>query len=119
MRNFRELKVWQKAHQFVLEVYRVTKSFPAEERFGLTSQLRRSAVSVASNISEGSGRHSEREFGRFLDIAAGSSSESEYQLLLARDLGYLGQEPYRSLNNKVEEIKRMLHSFIKKLKADS
>ena len=83
MRDFRELKVWQKAHRFVLDLYRHTQGFPAEERFGLTVQLRRAAVSVASNIAEGCGREGERDFARFLSIAGGSASEVEYQLLLA------------------------------------
>jgi four helix bundle protein len=84
MRNFKELKVWQKAHQWVLEIYRVTASFPLEERYGLVSQLRRSAASVPANIAEGRGRKSEREFARYLDIAAGSASETEYHILLAK-----------------------------------
>ena len=76
MRDFRELKVWQKAHSFVLDVYHHTKSFPLDERFGLTAHLRKSATSIPSNISEGCGRKSEKEFARFLTIAAGSTSES-------------------------------------------
>lgn len=119
MKDFRDLKVWQKAHQLVVAVYKVTQSFPGEERFGLTSQLRRSAVSLASNISEGCGRGSDRELARFLDISAGSSSETEYQLLVARDLGYIDQEQHHVLTTQVKEIRRMLHSFIQKLKADS
>jgi four helix bundle protein len=118
VRDFRELKVWQKAHQFVLVIYKVTQSFPSEERYGLTSQLRKAAVSMASNIAEGSGRESEREFRRFLDISAGSSSEAEYQLLVARDLGYINQVQHSDLTKLVKEVKRMLHSFMKKLKAD-
>jgi four helix bundle protein len=82
MRDFRELKVWQKAHQVALNVFRHSRSFPAEERFGLTAHLRKSATSVPSNIAEGCGRDTEKELGRFLSIAAGSASELEYQLLL-------------------------------------
>ena len=119
MKDFRDLKVWQKAHQLVLAVYKVTRSFPGDERFGLTSQLRRSIVSIASNISEGCGRSSDRELARFLDISAGSSSETEYQLLLARDLGYIDQEQHHVLTTQVNEVRRMLHSFIQKLKAES
>jgi len=115
MRDFRELKVWQKAHRFVLDVYRHSRSFPSEERFGLTAHLRKSAVSVPSNIAEGCGRESEREFARFLDIAAGSASESEYQLLLARDLGYLQHDDHRQLDEQVNEVKRMLNGFMQKL----
>ena len=115
MRDFKELNVWKKAHQCVLDIYKNTKDFPDEERFGLISQLRRSAASVPANIAEGSGRESDRDFARFLSIAAGSASETEYHILLARDLGYLDQMDYERLNNNITEIKRMLNSFIKKL----
>jgi len=115
MRDFKELKVWQKAHRFVLDVYLQSRSFPTDERFGLTAHLRKSATSVPSNIAEGCGRESERDFARFLSIAAGSASESEYQLLLARDLGYLKHDNHRQLDGQVNEVKRMLNSFIQKL----
>lgn len=115
MRDFHELKVWQKAHRFALDLYRDTQGFPAEERFGLTTQLRRAAVSVASNIAEGCGREGERDFARFLSIAGGSASEVEYQLLLARDLGYLPDEVHRRLDAQINEVKRMLNSFIRTL----
>ena len=115
MRNFRELLVWQKAHELALEVYRDTKGFPADERFGLTVQLRRAASSVASNIAEGCGRGSDKDFARFLGIAAGSASEVEYQILLTHDLGYLSKEDYRRLDTHVNEVKRMLNSFIQSL----
>ena len=115
MRDFRQLKVWQKAHRCTLEIYRRTQGFPAEERFGLTAQLRKAAVSVPSNIAEGCGRDSERDFARFLSIAAGSASEAEYQLLLARDLGYLQQKAHLQLDEQINEVKRMLNSFIQTL----
>jgi four helix bundle protein len=115
MRDFRELKVWQKAHRCTLEIYRHTQGFPAEERFGLTAQLRKAAVSVPSNIAEGCGREGERDFARFLSIAGGSASEVEYQLLLARDLGYLPDERHRPLDAQINEVKRMLNSFIRTL----
>ena len=115
MRDFRELKVWQKAHSFALNIYRQTQEFPTEERFGLTIQLRRAAASVASNIAEGCGRDGERELARFLSIAAGSATESEYQLLLARDLGYIPDELHRQLDMQVNEVKRMLNAFIQTL----
>lgn len=94
MRDFKELLVWQKAHRFVLDIYQDSHGFPSDERFGLTAQLRRAAVSIASNIAEGSGREGDREFARYLSIAAGSASEAEYQVLLARDLGYLAAEAH-------------------------
>ena len=115
MRNFRELTVWQKAHGLVLEVYRGSSRFPADERFGLTAQVRRAAASIASNIAEGCGRGSDKDFARFLGIAAGSASEVEYQILLARDLGYLSDEDHGSLNAGVNEVKRILNSFIQSL----
>ena len=116
MRDFKELKVWQKAHHLVLGVYRHTKSFPPEERFGLTRQLRNAAASIPSNIAEGCGRVGERELAHFLSIAAGSASEAEYQLLLARDLGYLQGDAHRQLDDQVNEVKRMLNSFLQKLR---
>lgn len=96
-------------------VYKDTKDFPPEERFGLTNQLRRAAVSIPSNISEGCGRTGERELAHFMNVAAGSASEVEYQLLLARDLAYLSSEQYRQLDEQVNEVKRMLNSFMQKL----
>lgn len=113
MRDFKDLKVWQKAHRFVVDVYKNSRDFPADERFGLMAHLRKSATSVPSNIAEGCGREGERELARFLSIPhalaqssyarlgpgawgpAGSASESEYQLLLARDLGYLQPDVHR------------------------
>ena len=115
MRDFKQLQVWQKAHRFVLEVYRHTKSFPADERYGLVAQVRRASVSIASNIAEGAGREGERELARYLSMAAGSASEAEYQLLLAHDLGYLSAELHRDLDEQVNEIKRMLNSFLRTL----
>jgi len=118
MKDFRELKVWQKAHELTLCVYRTTKAFPREEQFGLTAQLRRSAESVAANIAEGCGRDGDPEFARFLQIAMGSASETEYHLLLARDLGLLHDTDYDPLALKVEEVKKMLTALIRKLRAD-
>ena len=115
MRDFKELQVWQKAHRFALDVYLASRSFPSEERFGLTSQLRRAAVSCASNIAEGCGREGERELGRLLGIAGGSASEAEYQILLARELGYLQDDTHRQLDSQINELKKMLNSFIQKL----
>ena len=116
MKNFRELVVWQKAHQLTLDTYRVTSHFPKEELFGLTSQLRRATASIAANIAEGCGRSGEAEFARFLQIAAGSANEVEYHLLLAHDLTYLTPADYARLSNNVTEIKRMLASLIAKIK---
>lgn len=109
MRNFHELKVWEKAHNLTLSVYRATSGFPAEERFGLTAQIRRAAASVGANIAEGCGKGTEPEFGRYLQIALGSASELEYHLLLAKDLGFL---PDCSLEEESRALKRMLTRFL-------
>jgi four helix bundle protein len=118
MRDFRELKVWQKAHQLVLDVYRQTRDFPAEERFGLTAHLRKSATSIPSNIAEGCGRATDKELARFLSIAAGSASELEYQLLLAHDLEYLPPDAHAPLAGQTAEVKRMLFRFMQSLASE-
>ena len=118
MKDFRDLKVWQKAHEVTLEVYRATREFPREEQFGLTAQVRRSAESVAANIAEGCGRDRDADFARFLQIAMGSASETEYHLLLARDLGPLDAAAHDDIAAHVEEAKRMLTALIRKLRAD-
>lgn len=113
MQNYMDLRVWRKAHRLVLEVYRHTQRFPVEERYVLTSQLRRAAISVPSNISEGCGRNSQPQLYHFLEIALGSAAEVQYQLLLARDLHYLDEEVHHQLKESTEkesteEVKRML-----------
>jgi four helix bundle protein len=118
MKDFRELKVWEKAHQLTLAVYQATATFPKEELYGLTSQMRRSASSIPTNIAEGCGRGSDDDFRRFLQMAMGSASELEYQLLLARDLGYLTAADSERLSAAVVEVKRMLASLITKIKND-
>ena len=115
MSDYKKLAVWQKSHQFALNVYRATTAFPKDELYGLTSQIRRSSVSIPSNIAEGSGRGGNPELIRFLRIAAGSAHEAEYQLLLAHDLGYLKDEYYKQLEIESVEIKRMLAGLIQKL----
>jgi len=116
LRDFKELTVWQKAHGLVLDIYRHTRDFPAEERYGLTAHIRKTATSIGSNIAEGCGRESEAELARFLSMAAGSASEIEYQLCLSRDLGYLSHNTHEHLDTQVNEVKRMLNSFIRKLR---
>ena len=115
MKDFKELKVWEKAHALTLAVYGETRCFPREEVYGLTSQLRRAAASVAANIVEGCGPRSDGEFTRFLQIARGSASELEYHLLLARDLHKLGEDAFRRLDTKVLEVERMLTGLVKKV----
>lgn len=112
MQDYSKLQVWQKAHAIALAVYELTKRFPADERFGLTSQMRRGAVSVAANIAEGCGRSSDRDFANFLHIALGSANELGYFLLLARDLGMLSTDEQSQLGQRVEEVRRMLLALI-------
>ena len=119
MKDFRQLSIWQRSHQLTLAIYKLTRTFPSDERYGVTAQLRRSMASVPANIAEGCGRDSEPELKRFLDIAHGSASESDYHLLLAADLGYLSEEEYNPLAKEISELKRMIGAFSRKLKADS
>jgi four helix bundle protein len=118
MRDFRELKVWERSHSLTLAVYKATAKFPSEELYGLTSQIRRSCASIPANIAEGCGRSGDAELARFLQISMGSASELEYHLLLACGLKMLGEAEYERLAREVTEIKRMLTSLIQKLKAD-
>ncbi len=118
MKNFRDLQVWHKAHALTLTSYQATSVFPKQEMYGLTSQIRRCAVSVAANIAEGCGKRGNGEFYRFLNVALGSASELEYHFLLARDLNFISEESYKSLDHSVVEIKRMLASLACKVQAD-
>jgi len=118
MKNFRKLNVWKNAHDLTLRLYQITSSFPDNERYGLISQIRRACVSIPTNIAEGCGRNSDAELSRFLQIALGSASEIEYLILLSSELKLIDQDLSPDLNSKIQEIKRMLTSFIKKLKAD-
>jgi four helix bundle protein len=115
MKDFKDLRVWQKSHAVTLAIYRMTQRFPEEEMYGLTSQIRRAAVSIAANIAEGCGRRSDREFRRFLQIARGSASELEYHLLLARDLRFPSAQEYTSVQAAVAEVQRMLTALVKSL----
>ncbi|HST09865.1 MAG TPA: four helix bundle protein [Terriglobales bacterium] len=119
MQDFRNLKVWDKAHGLTLDVYASTKLFPREEIYGLTSQMRRAATSIGANIAEGCCRKGDPEMARFLQMAMGSASEIEYHCLLARDLQSLELEDYERLTAQTVEVKRMLASLIRKLRADS
>ncbi len=119
MKDFRELKVWQRSHQITLAIYKISATFPKEELYGLTSQIRRSSSSIPTNIAEGCGRGTDPDFARFLQIAMGSASELEYQLLLSLDLEFINYEIYQDINIELTETKRMLNSLIQKLKAKS
>jgi four helix bundle protein len=116
MRNYEDLQVWQKAHNLTLEIYKNTRCFLSEERFGLTSQIRRSCSSIGANLAEGCGRRSDGEMARFVQIAMGSGAELSYHLLLARDLGLLSQPSFDHLRSDLSEVMRMLSSLSHKVK---
>ncbi len=118
MQDFRDLKVWAKAHALTLAVYRSTEQFPKEERYGLTSQMRRAGASIPTNIAEGCVRSSDADFGRFLHVALGSASELEYLILLSRDLQFITPADHDGLTADLQEVKRMLIGLISRLKAD-
>jgi four helix bundle protein len=119
MQNFRDLKVWQKAHETVLAIYRASANFQTDERFGLTSQLRRAAVSLPANIAEGTLRPSDADFARFLHIALGSAGEVDYYLLLARDLKFIDPDTHSILDSSLQEVKRMLAALVTRVKHDA
>ena len=119
MQDFRELKVWEKGHELVLAVYRSTATFPKAELFGLTSQMRRSAVSIPANVAEGCCRGGDTEFARFLQIAMASSSELKYYLMLAHDLEFMSAADSQQLIEQVNEVQKMLASLIRRLRAKS
>ncbi|HBX68517.1 MAG TPA: four helix bundle protein [Chloroflexi bacterium] len=114
-RNFRKIIAWQEADNLVIEVYKLTGSFPSEERYGLTSQLRRAAMSVAANIAEGSGRSTLKDFLRFLYNAQGSLSEVEYYLHIAQRLNYLSEEEIKPVENQRTKVGRLLNGFIRSI----
>ena len=118
MREFRGLTVWQKAHRLTLDVYSATADFPKDEQYGLTSQIRRCAVSIPANIAEGCGKVGPAEFARYLLISSGSASELDYHLLLARDLGYLDSPRYEALIDVLTEVRRILTAMIKTSRPD-
>ncbi|KLU05090.1 hypothetical protein RISK_002852 [Rhodopirellula islandica] len=117
MKDFRDLNVWAKAHEFTLSFYKINQRFPGDEKDGLTSQLRRSAASIPTNLAEGCGRGTDRELARFCDIAMGSASEADYPLLLAKDLGCIESSAFDLIYEQLNEIQRMLRSFIQRLRS--
>ena len=112
MRNYRDLQVWNKAHDLTLELYRISRAFPREEIYGITNQLRRAAVSIGSNLAEGCGRRTSAELARFVRIAMGSASELDYQLLLCRDLGFINGDDFGHAATRLTEVRKMLTSFL-------
>ncbi|RPJ50215.1 MAG: four helix bundle protein [Acidobacteria bacterium] len=117
IRTFKDLVVWQKAFELAFEIYRVTKSFPSDERYGLTAELRKTARSVPYNIAEGHRRETTTEYIRFLNIGAGSAAELETQLLLAQRLGYFQEETAEQVLFQREEVDRMLNALVRSLKS--
>lgn len=118
-RSFRELIVWQKAHQLVLRTYGLTKKYPKEELFGLTSQMRRSAVSVAANIVEGYRKRGKADKARFLNISEGSLDELTYYFVLSNDLDYITKEESETMNNLCEEVSKLLHAYASAIRNSS
>ncbi len=115
MKTFRDLKVWNKAHELVLEIYKITKSFPNEEKFGLVAQLRRSASSIPANIVEGFKRRSKRDYAHFLNLADASLEETKYHIILSKDLGYINNGDIDRLNCICDEVGKMLYGLQNKL----
>ncbi|MBF0367060.1 MAG: four helix bundle protein [Oligoflexia bacterium] len=119
MQDYKKLDIFQKTRQLNLEIYMLTKNFPHSECFGLISQIRRASISVSSNIAEGRGRDSDKEFARFLNIAYASACELECLLILSSDLNIIAPDRFAELSAKLDEVKKMIYGLIKRLKADS
>ena len=116
MHNFKKLAIWLKSVDFVTEIYKTTNTFPSHERFGLISQLQRAAVSVPTNISEGSAKSSNKDFARFLEISLGSTFELETELIVSLNLSYIDNEKYKFLEEKLTELQKMIIGFKETLK---
>lgn len=117
MRNYRDLQVWSKAHELTLQLNQLSRSFPREEVYGVTSQLRRAAASIGANLAEGCGRLISTELARFVKIAMGSTSELDYHLLLCRDLGIMNGDDFRNASARLTEVRKMLASFLRRVEA--
>jgi four helix bundle protein len=118
VKDFRDLRVWEKAHRLTLTIYKSTVAFPRHELYGLTSQIRRCSASIGANIAEGCGKRGNNEFQRYLQIASGSASELDYHLLLARDLGFLPEAEYQRIMKDLLELRRMLTSLLTKVDSE-
>ena len=116
MQNFKDLLIWQEAHQLTLKIYESSKGFPKEEIFGITSQLRRAAVSIPCNIAEGCGRYTSKDFANFLQIALGSTNETDYLTLLAKDLSYLSENQFSDVQEHLNKIRAMNINLIEKVR---
>ncbi len=119
MQDFRKLKVWEKSHDLTLKIYELTSQFPREEIYGLTSQIRRACASIPTNIAEGCGRETSADFARFLQIAMGSASETEYLILLAHNLKHFNTKQYVTLTEAIVSVKKMLTALLKNIRTDN
>ena len=117
MRDFRKLQVWERSHELTLKIYELTSQFPREEIYGLTNQIRRACTSIPTNIAEGCGRESTADFARFLQIAMGSASETEYLILLAHNLKYFNAKQYVELTDAIVSVQKMLTSLLKNIRS--
>ena len=115
MHNFKELIIWKRSVDLAVKVYQLSKDFPNEEKFGLTSQITRSAVSIGSNIAEGSGRNTDKDFNNFLGIALGSSFELDTQLIIANKIGIIDDEKFKSISSEILEVQKMINGFKRKI----
>lgn len=118
MQNYKDLRVWSKSHELTLEIYKATMNFPKDELYSLTSQIRRASSSIPANIAEGCGKNTSNDFAKYLNISLGSANETEYFILLSKDLGYLSNDKYETLNKLINEIKAMLILLIQKVRTD-
>jgi len=116
MQEFKNLIVWKESHSIALCIYKITDKFPRKELFGITSQIRRAATSVSANISEGCGRNSQKDFIRFLNMAMGSANETEYLLILSKDLNYLEEESFENISNSIKTLKKQISNLINAIK---
>lgn len=116
MRDFRQYSVWQKAIDFTTEIYKITSSYPSSEKYGLTNQLQRAAVSIASNIAEGASRTSEKDFAHFLEISLGSSFEVETQLLISKNLNYISEAQHSAIIKELDILQKQLNQFINRIR---
>jgi four helix bundle protein len=111
MHNFKELKIWQKSRILVKDIYKISYKFPTNEQFGLTSQIQRAVISIPTNIAEGSGRSTDKDFARFLDIAISSGFETETEIILAHDLEYITEVDFNESIAKIQEVQKMIFAF--------
>jgi len=116
MKNFKELLLWQDAHKLVLDIYEATKKFSKEETFGIASQVRRAAVSIPCNIAEGCGKRTSKDFANFLQISLGSANETDYLILLSKDLGYIGSDQFINLQERVNKVRAMNINLLEKVR---